>query len=156
MHVLKMTLSLGMIAAAALAFPASGNTAIRFAKGELSVVTAAGAQHFSIEIARSPDELAQGLMYRDHLNADAGMLFLFDPPRPVSFWMKNTLIPLDMIFIKTDGTIESIAQRAVPLSTSTIPSQGTVGAVLEVNGGSAERLGIHPGDRVVFPGLANP
>src|SRR3546814_13522615 len=86
-------------------------------------------------------------MYRDHLAADAGMLFVYSQPRRVSMWMKNTLIPLDMLFIAPDGRIESIVKRAVPHSLATISSRGKVRAVLELNGGTVDRLGIRPGDR---------
>jgi uncharacterized protein len=150
---LSTLIGLAVLALALPGRPVGGEGLAHFATGELTIETGGGARHFAIEIARTPDELAQGLMYRDHLDADHGMLFLIDPPRPVTFWMKNTLIPLDIIFVKTDGRVESVAARAIPMSTETIPSQGEVGAVVEVNGGMAERLGIRPGDKVVSPAL---
>jgi hypothetical protein len=120
----------------------------------LTVETAAGTKHvFSVEIARTTEERARGLMFRDRLAPDGGMLFVYRADQPVSMWMKNTLIPLDMLFIARDGTIRSIAERTVPLSETIIPSPGAVGAVLEINGGTAERLGIRPGDRVLSPAL---
>ena len=113
------------------------------------------AQHiFTIEIAHTPEEMERGLMFRDHLEPDHGMLFLFDDDREVSFWMKNTLIPLDLIFTDASGRIVRIAERAVPFSTELIPSQKPVRAVLEVNGGTAERLHIEVGDRLVYPALS--
>ncbi|MFZ5789190.1 MAG: DUF192 domain-containing protein [Pseudomonadota bacterium] len=121
----------------------------------LTIETAAGIKHvFSVEIARTTEERARGLMFRDRLAPDGGMLFVYRADQPVSMWMKNTLIPLDMLFIARDGTIRSIAERTVPLSETIIPSQGVVAAVLEINGGTAERLGIRPGDRVRSPALA--
>ncbi|MGH6882771.1 DUF192 domain-containing protein [Hypericibacter sp.] len=115
----------------------------------LTIDTATGLTlSFHVELARTEAERAQGLMYRDKLAPDAGMLFFYLTDRPVAFWMKNTLIPLDLLFIKRDGTILSIAERAVPLSETTIPSEGPVAAVLELNGGTVSRLGIKPGDRI--------
>jgi uncharacterized protein len=117
------------------------------------VATAAGEHLFRAELATTPVAQAQGLMFREHLDPDAGMLFLFDPPRRVAFWMKNTLIPLDMIFVDAAGRIVDIAARTEPHS---LESQGPdlpVAAVLEINGGMAERLGIAIGDRVRLPAL---
>ena len=123
----------------------------------LTIETSAGLSlAFRVELARTEAERAQGLMYREKLAPDAGMLFVYPTDRPVAFWMKNTLIPLDMLFIKRDGTILSIAERAVPLSEVTISSGGPVAAVLEVNGGTVSHLGIRPGDRVQCEALPPP
>ncbi|HWA41745.1 MAG TPA: DUF192 domain-containing protein [Hypericibacter adhaerens] len=127
--------------------PAAGHAAPDLTP--LTIQTAAGQSlAFRVELARTEAERELGLMYRQKLAPDAGMLFLYPTDRPVAFWMKNTLIPLDMLFIKRDGTILSIAERAVPLSEATIPSAGPVAAVLELNGGTVSHLGIKPGDRV--------
>jgi uncharacterized protein len=116
---------------------------------KLAIETADGRTlAFTVEVQHTPEELARGLMNRPSLPADAGMLFDFGSDRPVSMWMKNTLIPLDMVFIDKDGRITGIAQRAVPYSLEVIPSPGPVRAVLEINGGVAEKLGIRTGDRV--------
>lgn len=115
----------------------------------VAVRTANGVFEFSVELADTPEEREFGLMYRRELAADAGMLFDFGKPRPVSMWMKNTLIPLDMLFLRSDGVIANIIQRAVPGSLDARASAGPVLAVLEVNGGTAERLGIRSGDHVV-------
>jgi len=88
-------------------------------------------------------------MYRRKMAADAGMLFVYPSDAPVSMWMKNTFIPLDMFFIGSDGRITHIAERTVPQSTELIGSYGPVRGVLELNGGTASRLGIKPGDRVI-------
>ena len=92
-------------------------------------------------------------MFRQRLPEDRGMLFDFGEPRPVSMWMKNTYIPLDMIFIRADGTIRRIAANTEPLSERTVPSSGAVRYVLEVIGGTAKKLGIEPGDKVSGPAL---
>jgi uncharacterized protein len=118
------------------------------------IIATRDAQHvFTIEIARTPAEMERGLMYRERLDADRGMLFLYEDDREVAFWMKNTLIPLDLIFADASGRIVAIAERAVPLSTALIPSPGPVRAVLEVNGGTARRLHIQVGDRLLHPAL---
>jgi uncharacterized protein len=119
-----------------------------FAKSSLTIDTVAGPRRFTVELARSPQEQQQGLMFRRSLAADAGMLFDFGDTRPATFWMKNTLIPLDMLFIAGDGHVADIHERAVPLSEATIESKVPVRAVLELNGGSVARFGIHRGDLV--------
>jgi uncharacterized membrane protein (UPF0127 family) len=133
---------LALVAAGARAELAS------FAKSSLTIDTVAGPQHFTVELARSPEQQQQGLMFRRSLAADAGMLFDFGDTRPATFWMKNTLIPLDMLFIAADGHVADIHERAVPLSEATIVSKVPVRAVLELNGGSVARFGIHRGDLV--------
>ena len=120
----------------------------KFPTSELVIETAKGPRHFRIEVARSPEQHELGLMYRSVLAADAGMLFEFDRPDTVAFWMKNTLIPLDMLFIAADGRITDIHERAEPLSLAPIAPAHPVLAVLELNGGIVESLGIKPGDRV--------
>ncbi len=123
-----------------------------FERDELTIETADGARHrFEVELALSREQQAQGLMYRRSLAENAGMLFVYGKEWPVSMWMKNTLIPLDMLFIRRDGRIVRIAERTVPRSLETISSGQLVAAVLEVNGGTAARLGIRPGDRVLHP-----
>jgi uncharacterized membrane protein (UPF0127 family) len=121
---------------------------------ELTIHAADRSHRFSVELALTPADQARGLMYRQSLPGDAGMLFDYGlPPQPVSMWMKNTYIPLDMIFIDAEGRIARIAERTVPHSLATIESGGPVRAVLEVNGGTAARLGLRPGDRVQLPGI---
>ena len=115
----------------------------------LSIVTAAGTKlKFQVEIARNFEEKAQGLMYRDALAANAGMLFVFPKELRQAMWMKNTMIPLDMLFIRRDGHISHIHERAVPQSLDMISSHGRVLAVLELRGGTVARLGIAKGDWV--------
>lgn len=114
----------------------------------LVVHTETGAHDFTVEVVDTPETRAQGLMYRDSLAPDAGMLFDFLEERPVSFWMMNTLIPLDMIFIGADGLVRNIHVNARPLDPTGIPSQGAVRFVLEIPGGRSVEIGLKPGDRV--------
>lgn len=136
--------------AAAAAGDASAQLAT-FDRSELTIVSGAKRHPFQIELALNGEQMAQGLMFRRQLAPDAGMLFLHPQERDLAMWMKNTFIPLDMIFIAADGRITRIAARTVPQSLATISSEGPALAVLEVNAGAAERLGIKPGDRVEHP-----
>jgi len=106
------------------------------------------AHDFRVEVARTAEEQARGLMFRRAMGADEGMLFPFDPPRQASFWMKNTVIPLDIVFIGPDRRVLNIRANAEPYSLDPRPSAGVVSAVLELNGGRAAQLGIAPGARV--------
>jgi hypothetical protein len=115
----------------------------------LDLVTASGVVSFEVEIADTPARQAMGLMYRTDLPERRGMLFLHSPPREATMWMRNTYIPLDMVFIRADGTVHRIAAMTEPHSEAIIASNGPVAAVLEIAGGSAERLGLKPGDKVV-------
>jgi uncharacterized membrane protein (UPF0127 family) len=117
----------------------------------LTVQTKAGQQHrFTVELAISNAEQTRGLMYRERMAPDAGMLFLYDTPIIASFWMKNTILSLDLIFIEKDGTIANIYADAEPGNLTPIRSTRPVTGVLEINAGLAARLGIHPGDRVLY------
>jgi hypothetical protein len=120
-----------------------------FTSEPLTITTATGTNHtFSVEIAATPDERAEGLMNRRDMASDHGMLFDFGMTRRVAMWMKNTYLPLDMLFILEDGTVSRIEAGTVPESETIIDSGGPVRFVLEVNGGVAASLGIRPGDRV--------
>jgi uncharacterized membrane protein (UPF0127 family) len=115
----------------------------------LTVVTAKGAKHrFTVEVARTPEEQTRGLMERQSLAPDRGMVFPYDPAQPVAFWMKNTLIPLDIIFIAPGGRISRIEANTVPLSLEPVASGEAVEAVLEIAGGRAAELNIAAGDKV--------
>lgn len=114
----------------------------------LTVQSQGRAHRFIVEVARTAEQQARGLMHRQSLAPDRGMLFPYEPPQPASFWMENTLIPLDIIFIRPDGTIARIADNTVPLSREPIPSLEPVSAVFEIAGGRAAELGIAAGDRV--------
>lgn len=114
----------------------------------LEVATHGGVKHFTVEIAARPQEREIGLMYRKSLAADHGMLFEFNTVAPESFWMKNTYIPLDIVFIAPDGKVVNIARQTTPMSEAGIPSAGPVDAVLELRGGRAAEIGLEPGDVV--------
>ncbi len=118
----------------------------------LSIATQGGQkQSFRVEVARNDADRAQGLMFRRSMPAEQGMLFDFGRVEPVSMWMQNTYLSLDMLFIRSDGTIARIAANTEPLSTRTIPSGEPVLAALELNAGTAAKLGIKAGDRVEHP-----
>eukprot|EP01037_Dinobryon_pediforme_P006489 gene6489-6558_t len=114
----------------------------------ISIVTAQGPQTFAVEVMETPEQHERGLMFRRNMPADRGMLFNFHESQPIMMWMKNTYIPLDMIFTDDAGKITWIAENAEPLSEAIIPSHGPVYAVLELNGGVAARLKIRIGDRM--------
>lgn len=118
----------------------------------VTLVRGAKKHVFRVEIADTPAKQARGLMYRNELPADGGMLFPFSPPQRAVFWMKNTLIPLDMIFIRADGKIARIAANTMPLSLEPVDAGEQVVAVLELAGGAAAAAGIGTGDRATWPG----
>jgi uncharacterized membrane protein (UPF0127 family) len=130
-------------AEAALAAPAAQQLDVVTVK-----VTAKGRTHsYRAEVARTPEQQAQGLMYRTKMARDAGMIFLFPQPRMASFWMANTYLPLDIIFISPDGKVINVGE-GVPLTTSTVESTAPAGSVLELNRGEAARIGLKAGDRI--------
>jgi uncharacterized membrane protein (UPF0127 family) len=145
MHALRWTVLVlfGFLVAAGPIRPAGLQT--------LEIASKTGVHAFTVELADSDTERAKGLMFRRELPEGRGMLFDFHRDQEVSFWMQNTYIPLDMIFIRGDGRILRIAENTEPLSTRLIPSGGPVRAVLEVIAGTARKLGIAPGDRVGHP-----
>ncbi|GHE94569.1 hypothetical protein GCM10016455_13780 [Aliiroseovarius zhejiangensis] len=112
-----------------------------------------GQARFSVEVADDPGERALGLMNRDSLPVSHGMLFLFETPQSVSFWMKNTLIPLDMLFLQADGTVARVHSNAIPHDLTPIPGGPDIQAVLEINGGLAQRFGIGEGTVLRHPDL---
>ena len=152
--------AIGLIASLILASCASVTSPPQHASlpvETISIDTALGAHAFRVEIAADRESQARGLMYRREMAADDGMLFDLHQAEQISFWMKNTYLPLDMVFIRADGTVSSIEPNAIPFSTASIPSQEPVRAVLELNGGRAHELGIKPGDRVhsaIFAAMA--
>ncbi len=130
-----------------------GSTLALAAEATLEIVSKTGVHAFTVELATNDAERSRGLMFRKELPDGHGMLFDFEREQPVSFWMHNTYISLDMIFIRNDGRILRIADSTQPLSDRLIPSGGPVRAVLEVIGGTARKLGIEAGDRVDSPAL---
>jgi uncharacterized protein len=111
----------------------------------LTIRSANGTHEFTVEVAATPQQQERGLMFRKSLAGDRGMIFPYSPAQEVAFWMKNTLIPLDIIFIRTDGTIARIT-KAKPMDETPLPSGEPVATVLEIRGGRAAELGIKVGD----------
>jgi uncharacterized membrane protein (UPF0127 family) len=149
--------ALGLAPASALVPAAVAQTAVRTAAGPtepLTIATQGGPRRFAVEVMRDDASRARGLMFRRHMAPDHGMLFDFERVEPVTMWMKNTYLPLDMVFIRQDGTVARVAADTEPLSTAIISSEGPVLAVLELNAGTAAKLGIKPGDKVDHPMFA--
>ena len=117
--------------------------------GQLAVRTSGETYLFSVEIADDPIERARGLMFREEMAADAGMLFIFAREDERAFWMQNTILPLDIIYADADGVVVSIAKDTTPYSTATIPSDGPAQFVLELNAGVSDAIGLAPGDRLI-------
>ena len=148
--------AIGVRLAAAFAFvlvlvASVGVTAQGAEPDSLEIITSTGRHAFQIEIANNDATRERGLMDRRYMAADHGMLFEFDREAPVAFWMKNTYIPLDMIFIGPSGVVTHIVANAEPLSERVIPSGGPCVAVLELNGGIAASIGLKVGDKVHHP-----
>ncbi len=122
--------------------------------GTIVLKTATGDHSFNIEVMVTDQERALGLMFRRSLPENSGMLFIYDPPQEAMMWMKNTFIPLDMVFISPDSRVHRIESRAEPFSETLIPSEGEVAGVLELNAGEAEKIGLKQGDKVIYPGFA--
>jgi uncharacterized protein len=140
------------LAFAAVVFVWTGTAPVSSADlNSLEIVSKTGVHVFSVEIANTDEQRTRGLMFRKELPEGTGMLFDFKVEQDVGFWMQNTYIPLDMIFIRRDGRILRIAENTEPLSEKIVPSGGRILAVLEVIGGTARKLGIAPGDVVAHP-----
>jgi uncharacterized membrane protein (UPF0127 family) len=137
------------IAAAATALAIALPLAACSQEDSLIIKSATGEHSFTVEVVDNPETRAKGLMYVQELAPNAGMLFDFLEERPVAFWMMNTYIPLDMLFIASDGTVKNIQVNARPHDRTSIPSDGAVQYVLEVPGGRTVELGIKAGDTVV-------
>ena len=146
-HYARLRMFLAVMTALCVFSGAAGAASVQ----PLEIVTKNGVQVFSVEMATTEQEKETGLMYRKELADGKGMLFDFSPEQQVSMWMKNTYIPLDMIFIRADGRILRIAENTEPMSTRIIASGGLAKGILEVIGGTAKKYGIEPGDRVAHP-----
>lgn len=112
-----------------------------------------GSAQFSVEVADDGQERAKGLMHRSEMPKSAGMLFVYDTPRSVAFWMRNTLIPLDMIFADASGVVQKVHSNAVPLDETAIPGGDNIQYVLEINGGLADAMGITAGSQMQHPAV---
>jgi uncharacterized membrane protein (UPF0127 family) len=141
-------LLLGLLSLA-LVYPACAQ--IAFEESPLAIESGSGTLRFQIELAVAPEQRSRGLMFRDSLDPDRGMLFDFGRDAPVTMWMRNTYVPLDMLFIEADGRIARIVADTEPLSDAVIGSGGPVRAVLELRAGTTAELGIEVGDHVVHP-----
>ncbi len=121
------------------------------ALSDLSIKTKSGTYQFNVELALDERSQAKGLMFRRSMPPDHGMLFIYDPARMIRMWMKNTILSLDMLFVKRDGTIAKIFERTEPFSERVLSSDQPVYGVLELNAGSVERFGIRSGDQMIHP-----
>ena len=145
----RRTLSLVAAAITASLFAFSAEAQLqRFATSELTIVSATGPHRFTVEVAETPEQMEQGLMFRRAMAPDAGMLFDYKTPTVATMWMRNTLIPLDMLFIDGQGRVVYIRANATPQSEAIITTPLPVKAVLELGGGECARLGIRVGDQV--------
>ncbi|MCB2128057.1 MAG: DUF192 domain-containing protein [Rhodobacteraceae bacterium] len=151
----RHSLRLPGIIVAALCFSAGQAPAYPACSDDLaSIVWDGGSAQFSIEIAATPQEREKGLMFREKLASSAGMLFIYERPGRPAFWMHNTLIPLDMLFLGADGRVNAVHAMARPMDDTPIPGPDATLMVLEINGGLAARLGITPGAVLRHPRLA--
>jgi hypothetical protein len=137
-----------LIFACVLVLASAGAFAAELPRDVVMVETSSSQYRFEVEVADDSAERAEGLMYRTSLADNAGMLFLYQETRPVEFWMKNTLLSLDIVFVREDGTIARIAESTTPMSEDLIPSGEPVRAVLEVKAGTMRQLGVTAGDRL--------
>lgn len=144
----RFVYAIGLLALLGGVFSAVPACATEAGTEPLTIVTSSGPHAFAVEVMRTPAQLEKGLMFRRFLPADRGMLFDFKVEQPVMMWMKNTYLSLDMIFIGKSGRVISIAADTEPLSEHIIPSGGPVLAVLEVNAGTAAKIGLKVGDKV--------
>lgn len=151
MSFLKVMLSLAF--SLVLLGPSLAQDDVTFERSTLKIETVDAVHSFEIEIAKDDAQRARGLMFRNEMAPDAGMLFIYRRDRVLTMWMANTYLPLDMLFIGADGRIVRIAENTIPLSRTTISSRKRARAVLELNAGTARRLGINAGDRVIYDGL---
>lgn len=151
----QVSLRAGAALAALLLCPAPLWAEAACDPAELDLRGAFGAARFHVEIADDSAERAKGLMFREAMASSAGMLFVYEHPQPAAFWMKNTLIPLDMIFADAQGVVRHVHSNAVPGDETAIPGGDAVQYVLEINGGLAQRLGITPGAQMRHPAIRN-
>jgi uncharacterized protein len=135
---------------------AAAPASITFEESSLTIDAEHDSFEFQVELAVSPAQRSQGLMFRESLEEDRGMLFDFGRPQVASMWMRNTYVPLDMLFIDEAGRITQIAENTQPLSDTVVASREPVRAVLELRGGVSAKLGIEPGDRVIHPLFSGP
>ncbi|MDH3737769.1 MAG: DUF192 domain-containing protein [Alphaproteobacteria bacterium] len=155
MNLLRNTFVLAVIVVVLWSLNMGAYAQAPFARTTVSIETAGGTHDFNVELALDPAQQSQGLMFRRELAVDAGMLFFHQRERVATMWMRNTFVPLDMLFVATDGRIVHIVERTVPQSLATISAGRPVRAVLEVNAGTVRRLAIKSGDRLIHPLFGN-
>jgi uncharacterized protein len=161
-HVSSISRSLSLawcaliIAALMTEFVEAAPASVTFEESSLTIEAAHDSFEFQVEMAVSPEQRSRGLMFRESLEEDRGMLFDFGRPQRAAMWMRNTYVPLDMLFIDAHGQITQIAANTQPLSDAVIASRELVRAVLELRGGVSAKLGIKPGDRVIHPLFTDP
>lgn len=151
---MKPALVMALALAAGAVAPKAASAEAVCAPDRVDLRWSGGRESFAVEVADDPDERAQGLMFRESLDAAAGMLFVYESPRRAQFWMKNTLIPLDMIFADGSGRVTRVHAQASPGDLTPIDGGEGVVFVLEINGGLAERLGIVPGAELRHPSVS--
>ncbi len=128
---------------------------LNWERGTLTIETRTGVHAFNVEIADEPAERERGLMYRTEMAQDAGMIFEYETPEVITIWMKNTVLPLDIVYVNAEGTVTRVAPDAVPYSLSIISSETPAVAAIEFNAGTAARIGLAPGDTVRSPFFRN-
>lgn len=148
-------MKLAFVAAVLGVFATSSTAVAACSEDVVTIVGDFGQARFSVEIADDVQERAQGLMFVEQMPTLGGMLFIYDEPSPASFWMRNTLIPLDMLFLDETGVITHLHANAIPGDETPIPGGDAVLAVLEINGGMAARLGIAEGDAIQHPSFGD-
>ncbi len=159
MNIRRAVIAATLAAMAAVAAPAAATFAVAapaaasncpstgLKRAPAVLVTASGRHSYSLEVAATADAQQCGLMYRKTMKRSSGMIFVFAPPRPASFWMENTVLPLDLVFVGSDDRVLTVASGK-PFSRDIIDSRGVAAAVIELNAGEAKRIGLKPGDRV--------
>ena len=149
------TISISLIFILITVVNANAQSPVEFKKSTIEIKTNKGDYTFLVELALSPSQKSYGLMYRQSMPENHGMLFIYDKPQVATMWMKNTYIPLDMVFIKSDGIIENIIQRTTPHSLDVLSATNKVRSVLELNAGTISKLGIKAGDEVIHDIFVN-
>ena len=143
-----MRLVLLLLLVLGLSVPAMACPNVGLKQAPVTFVTSAGKHHYMVDLAETSEQQSCGLMFREKMPRDQGMIFPFSPPRPTAFWMMNTPLPLDLVFVGPDARVVSIG-AGKPYSRALIESGGITAAVIELNAGEAARIGLKPGDRVI-------
>ena len=143
--------ALALLAAAPAAAVPANCPSTGLTRQPLTITTASGKHRYTVEVAATPDQQECGLMFRRVMAPTAGMVFPSHDLRQMSFWMENTYLPLDIIFVGSDGRVVNVAANAQPLSRELLDSKGPAATVVELNAGQAAHIGLKPGDRITLP-----